>query len=110
MLTVPILVFFLHFLIFAFMCIGVCLHVFLCTAVAFRVQKIPLGLELPMAVSHHVGVGGLNSGPGEEQPVLLTTEPSLLSRQYSLFKPSPTLLLSSLSYIQHTPPLPFFKD
>ena len=110
MLTVPILVFFLNFLIFAFMCIGVCLHVFLCTDVAFRVQKIPLGLELPMAVSHHVGVGGLNSGPGEEQPVLLTTEPSLLSRQYSLFKPSPTLLLSSLSYIQHTPPLPFFKD
>ena len=54
------------------MCIGVCLHVFLCTDVAFRVQKIPLGLELPMAVSHHVGVGGLNSGPQEEQPVLLT--------------------------------------
>ena len=71
------------------MCIGVCLHVFLCTNVAFSVQKIPLGLELPMAVSHHVGVGGLNSGPVEEQPVLLTTEPSLMPRQYSLFKPSP---------------------
>ena len=56
-LTVPILVFFLNFLIFAFMCIGVCLYVFLCTDIAFRVQKIPLGLELQMTLSHHVGVG-----------------------------------------------------
>ena len=91
------------------MCIGVCLYVFLCTGVAFRVQKIPLGLELQMAVSHHVGVGGLNLGPVEEQPVLLTTEPSLLPCQYSLFKPSPALLLNSLFCIQTHTTFPHFS-
>ena len=48
------------------------------------------------------GCRSLNSGPVEEQPVLLTSEPSLLPCQYSLFKPSPALLLNSLFCIQHT--------
>jgi hypothetical protein len=34
-------------------------------------------IPLQMAVNHHVVAGNLNSGPLEEQPVLLTAEPSL---------------------------------
>ena len=36
----------------------------------------PLGLELQVAVSYHGGAGELNPGPLEEEPVLLTPEPS----------------------------------
>ena len=36
----------------------------------------PLKLELPVAVSYPVGAGRPNPGPLQEQPVLLTAEPS----------------------------------
>jgi hypothetical protein len=38
-----------------------------------------------MVVSHHVIAGELNSGPLEEQSVLLATEPSLQPERVSYF-------------------------
>ena len=40
-------------------------------------QKSVHWISLQMVVSHHVGCWELNSGPLEEQSVLLTTEPAL---------------------------------
>lgn len=34
------------------------------------------GIELPAGLSHLVGAGNLNPGPQQEQPMLLTAEPS----------------------------------
>jgi hypothetical protein len=38
---------------------------------------IPLQLGLGMVVGHHMGIKHRDSGPLQEQPVLVTTEPSL---------------------------------
>jgi|UPI0000215C2F hypothetical protein len=39
-----------------------------------------------MVVGHHVVIGGLNSGPLEEQTVLLTTVPSLQPQNNIILK------------------------
>ena len=49
---------------------------FACIHVCVRVPDT-LELELQTVVSSHVGARNMNSGPLEEQPLLLTTEPSL---------------------------------
>jgi len=44
----------------------------------------PLELELQIVVSCHVGAGNLSPGTVEEQPVFLTTEPSLQPKMFLL--------------------------
>jgi hypothetical protein len=55
------------------------LFIVLCkyTIAVFRHTRRGHQISLEMVVSHHVVAGILNSGPLEEQSVLLTTEPSL---------------------------------
>jgi hypothetical protein len=48
-------------------------------------------ISLQMVVSHHVVAGKLNSGPLEEQSVLLTTEPSHQPHFNLLFNPQTVL-------------------
>lgn len=39
----------------------------------------PLELDLGVVVSHHMGIKLRDSGPLQEQPVLMATEPPLIS-------------------------------
>jgi hypothetical protein len=63
--------FFKKYFIFSSCALVFCLHTCICEGVG------PLELELQTVVSCHVGCWESNKGPLGEQPVLLTSEPSL---------------------------------
>jgi hypothetical protein len=62
------------------------------TVAVFRHTRRGHQISLQMVVSHHVVAGILNSGPSEEQSVLLTTEPSLQP-------PSPLFLIAVIVFL-----------
>lgn len=60
--------------------LSACVHVYLCVPGVLRGQKRAsdsLELELRMVIIHHVGAVNWTWGLLQEQPVLLTIEPSL---------------------------------
>jgi hypothetical protein len=52
-------------------------YLFVCLFYLFILYEYAVAVQ--MVVNHHVVAGDLNSGPLEEQSVLLTAEPSLQS-------------------------------
>ena len=73
---------------------------------AFREENSglsPLDLELQMVVSHHVVAGNWNSGPLEEQPLLLTAE---LPLQHASLKQNKTKLDPDIAVSYEAMPVP----